>query len=107
MAAQPDGLTIPLEEYERAIDERTALVMVNRVLFRSSAIVDAKAVCALARDGALSFVDDYHGLGIVPLDLHDPGAISTRPASSSGCWEGRGSCSCTRVGTCFHRSSRR
>ena len=69
-----DGLTIPLEEYERAIDERTALVMVNRVLFRSRAIVDAKAVCALARDrGALSFVDDYHGLGIVPLDLHDLG----------------------------------
>jgi kynureninase len=70
----PDGLTIPLEEYDRAIDERTALVMVNRVLFRSSAIVDAKAVCALARGrGALSFVDDYHGLGIVPLDLHDLG----------------------------------
>ena len=70
----PDGLTIPLEEYERAIDERTALVMVNRVLFRSSAIVDAKAVCSLARErGALSFVDDYHGLGIVPLDLHDLG----------------------------------
>jgi kynureninase len=69
-----DGLTIPLEEYDRAIDERTALVMVNRVLYRSSAIVDAKAVCAIARDrGALSFVDDYHGLGIVPLDLHDLG----------------------------------
>ena len=69
-----DGLTIPLEAYDRAIDERTALVMVNRVLYRSSAIVDAKAVCALARDrGALSFVDDYHGVGIVPLDLHDLG----------------------------------
>ena len=70
----PDGLTIPLEAYDEAIDERTALVMVNRVLYRSSAIVDAKAVCAIARDrGALSFVDDYHGLGIVPLDLHDLG----------------------------------
>ena len=70
----PDGLTIPLEEYDRAIDERTALVMINRVLYRSSAIVDAKAVCAIARErGALSFVDDYHGLGIVPLDLHDLG----------------------------------
>ena len=69
-----DGLTIPVEEYDRAIDERTALVMVNRVLYRSSAIVDAKAVCAIARErGALSFVDDYHGLGIVPLDLHDLG----------------------------------
>lgn len=70
----PDGLTVPLEEYDRAIDERTALVMVNRVLYRSSALVDAKEICRIARErGALSFVDDYHGLGIVPLDLHDLG----------------------------------
>lgn len=70
----PDGLTIPIEEYDRAIDDRTALVMVNRVLYRSSAIVDAKAVCTIARErGALSFLDDYHGIGIVPLDLHDVG----------------------------------
>ncbi|HYF12000.1 MAG TPA: aminotransferase class V-fold PLP-dependent enzyme, partial [Actinomycetota bacterium] len=71
----PDGLTIPLEEYDRAIDERTAVVMVNRVLYRSSAIVDAKEICRIARErGALSFLDDYHGIGIVPLDLHDLGA---------------------------------
>jgi kynureninase len=70
----PDGLSIPLEEFDRAIDERTAIVMVNRVLYRSSAIVDAKEVCRIARErGALSFVDDYHGIGIVPLDLHDLG----------------------------------
>jgi kynureninase len=70
----PDGLTIPLEEFDRAIDERTAVVMVNRVLYRSSAIIDAKEVCRIARErGALSFVDDYHGIGIVPLDLHDLG----------------------------------
>jgi kynureninase len=70
----PDGLTIPLEEYERAIDDRTALVMLNRVLYRSSAIVDAKEVCRLAREwGAYSFVDDYHGIGILPLDVHDLG----------------------------------
>jgi kynureninase len=70
----PDGLTIPLEEYDRAIDDRTAVVMVNRVLYRSSAIVDAKEVCRIARErGALSFLDDYHGVGILPLDLHDVG----------------------------------
>lgn len=69
-----DGLTIPLEEYDRAIDDRTAVVMVNRVLYRSSAIVDAKEVCRIARErGALSFLDDYHGIGILPLDLHDLG----------------------------------
>jgi len=70
----PDGLTIPLEAYERGIDDRTAVVMVNRVLYRSSALADAKEICRIARErGALSFVDDYHGLGIVPLDLHDLG----------------------------------
>jgi len=70
----PDGLTIPLEEYERAVDEDTAVVMVNRVLYRSSALVDAKEVCRMARRaGAWSFVDDYHGIGIVPLDLRDLG----------------------------------
>jgi len=67
----PDGRTLPLERYDEAIDERTALVMVNRVLYRSSAIVDAAAICAIARSrGALSFVDDYHGIGVLPLDLH-------------------------------------
>jgi kynureninase len=69
-----DGLTVPLEEYERAIDEDTAVVMVNRVLYRSSALVDAKEICRMAQAaGAWSFVDDYHGAGIVPLDLHDLG----------------------------------
>ncbi|GBC86613.1 Isopenicillin N epimerase [bacterium HR12] len=67
----PDGLTIPLEEYDRAIDERTALVMVNRVLYRSGALQDTQTIARMARErGALSFVDDYHGLGVVPLDLH-------------------------------------
>ena len=70
----PDGLTIPVEEYDRAIDERTAVVMMNRVLYRLSAVVDAKEVCRIARErGALSFVDDYHGAGILPLDVRDLG----------------------------------
>jgi kynureninase len=31
-------------------------------------------VCTIARErGALSFVDDYHGIGVIPLDLHDLG----------------------------------
>lgn len=70
----PDGRTIPMEAFDRAIDERTALVMVNRVLYRSSALVDAAGVCRIARErGALSFVDDYHGIGVLPLDVHELG----------------------------------
>ena len=70
----PDGLTVPLESYEAAIDETTALVCINRVLYRSSSLVDAKAICDMARrTGAWSVVDDFHGAGIVPVDVHDLG----------------------------------
>lgn len=69
-----DGLTVPLESFAEAIDERTALVIVNRVLYRSSALLDAKEICRLAREaGAYSVIDDFHGAGIVPIDVHDVG----------------------------------
>ena len=104
-----DGLTIPLEAYDDAIDERTAVVMVNRVLYRSSAIVDAKAICAMARErGALSFVDDYHGIGIVPLDLHDLGCdLYTAGTLKWLVRRSRHGRSSTRAGTCCPPWSRR
>ena len=69
-----DGLTVPTEAFAEAIDERTALVMINRVLYRSSALLDAKEICRLAREaGAWSVIDDFHGAGIVPIDVHDVG----------------------------------
>ena len=70
----PDGLSVPVEAYRDAIDEDTALVIVNRVLYRTSALLDAKEVCRLARKaGAWTVVDDFHGAGIVPVDVHDLG----------------------------------
>jgi kynureninase len=70
----PDGLTVPVEAFRDAIDEDTALVIVNRVLYRTSSLLDAKEVCRLARDaGAWTVVDDFHGAGIVPVDVHDLG----------------------------------
>jgi kynureninase len=67
-----DGLTVPLEAYQEAIDEDTALVIVNRVLYRTSALLDAKEICRMTREaGAWSIVDDFHGAGIVPVDVHD------------------------------------
>jgi kynureninase len=69
-----DGLTVPLEAYREAIDEDTALVIVNRVLYRTSSLLDAKEICRMAREvGAWSIVDDFHGAGIVPVDVHDIG----------------------------------
>ena len=70
----PDGLTVPLESYAEAIDERTAAVCINRVLYRSSTLVDAKEIARMAREaGAWSVVDDFHGAGIIPVDVHDLG----------------------------------
>jgi kynureninase len=70
----PDGLTVPLEAYEAAIDEKTAAVCINRVLYRSSTLVDAKEISRMAREkGAWSVVDDFHGAGIIPVNVHDLG----------------------------------
>jgi kynureninase len=65
-----DGLTVPVEDYVDAIDERTALVCLNRVFYRSSALLDVAPICDAARAaGALSLIDDYHGAGTVPIDV--------------------------------------
>lgn len=70
----PDGQTVPVESYLEAIDERTALVCLNRVFYRSSALLDVAPICAAAREaGALSLIDDYHGAGTVPIDLGEIG----------------------------------
>lgn len=70
----PDGLTVPVESFLDAIDEHTALVIVNRVLYRSSALVDAGEICRAAREaGAWTIVDDFHGAGIIPVDVHQMG----------------------------------
>src|SRR5438874_1518495 len=70
----PDGMTVPVETYLDAIDDDTALVIVNRVLYRTSSLIDAKRICRKARQaGAWTVVDDFHGAGIVPVDVHDLG----------------------------------
>lgn len=67
----PDRVTVPVEALAEAIDERTAIVSVNRVLYETGAIQDAAEICRLAREaGAWSVVDDFHGAGIVPVDVH-------------------------------------
>ena len=70
-----DGITIETQDVIDAIDERTQIVQVNRVLFRSAAIQDLAAIAAKAHAaGAYVFVDDFHGAGCVPLDVWNAGA---------------------------------
>jgi kynureninase len=53
-----------------AIDERTLLVPVTHVLFRTGEIQDVKAIVARAHEvGALVVLDAYQSVGTVPLDV--------------------------------------
>lgn len=64
-----DGAIAP-EEYERAIDERTAVVSSAHAYYQNGFVQDVRAIGALARKhGALHFVDAYQSLGAVPVDV--------------------------------------
>ena len=66
-----DGISIDLERLLDAIDERTRLVAISHVLFRSAYILDAAAVCRRAHEvGALVSLDAFHSVGVLPLDVH-------------------------------------
>jgi kynureninase len=65
-----DGLGIDTQRVLDAIDERTRLVAVSHVLFRSAFIMDAAAICARAREvGALVSLDAFHSVGVIPVDV--------------------------------------
>jgi kynureninase len=65
-----DGITIDQQRLLAAIDERTRLVAVSHVLFRSAYLMDADAICKRAHEfGALVSLDSFHAVGIVPVDV--------------------------------------
>jgi selenocysteine lyase/cysteine desulfurase len=67
--AEADG-TIPLERFEAAIDEQTALVAVTHICFRNGSKLDVEAVARLAHErGALVLVDAYQAVGSLPVDV--------------------------------------
>jgi kynureninase len=68
--ASVDGMTVPLERILEAIDERTQLVSISHVAFRSSYLQDLAAIAARAHEvGAYIIADLYQSAGIVPLDV--------------------------------------
>src|SRR5438552_663492 len=71
----PDRVTVPLELFEAAIDENTALVATSHVYFTSGAIQNVAELARIAhRKGALFLVDAYQGTGQVPTDVTAIGA---------------------------------
>jgi kynureninase len=70
----PDGIRIEAEDVIGGIDDQTAVVNTNRVLFESSWIMDLEPIVEAAHDaGAFVLADDFHGTGILPLRVHDLG----------------------------------
>lgn len=70
----PDGIRVNPTDIVDKIDDQTVVVNVNRVLFESSWIVDLPDIVAAAHDrGAYVVVDDFHGSGILPIDVHADG----------------------------------
>ncbi|MFI5230994.1 MAG: aminotransferase class V-fold PLP-dependent enzyme [Gemmatimonadales bacterium] len=70
-----DGISMDEERLCAAIDERTALVAISHVLFKSAYIVDVARIAAHAhRMGALVALDAYHSVGVVPVDVQAIGA---------------------------------
>ena len=71
----PDPVRIDLDKVLAAIDEHTLLVPISQVLFRSSYIVDARAVIERAhRVGAHVILDVFQAAGTLPLDVRSLGA---------------------------------
>jgi kynureninase len=65
-----DGISIDTQRVLDAIDERTALVAISHVLFRSAFIMDVEAVCRRAKQvGALVSLDAFHSVGVIPVDV--------------------------------------
>jgi kynureninase len=64
-----------LEKFLAAIDETTLLVPISLVLFRSSHIVDARAIIERAhRVGAHVILDVFQAAGTIPIDVRALGA---------------------------------
>ena len=70
-----DGVGVDEERLMAAIDERTRLVSISHVLFRSAYVMDAGRISAHAHAmGALVSLDAYHSVGVLPVDVYALGA---------------------------------
>ena len=66
----PDGLEVPLEALIDAIDERTLIVPLSYVFFKTSTRIDIERVVKKAHEhGAYVLLDAYQATGVVPIDV--------------------------------------
>ena len=68
--AADDDASIPLERFDEAIDERSALVAVAQVCYRNGARLDVEGLVRIAHDrGVPVLLDAYQSAGAIPLDV--------------------------------------
>jgi selenocysteine lyase/cysteine desulfurase len=64
-----DDGTVPVEHFERAIDDETLLVSITHVSYRSGTLLDAERIARVAHErGALVLLDAYQSVGSLPVD---------------------------------------
>lgn len=69
-----DGVRLDAQRVVDAIDERTLIVPISHVLFRSAALVDVRPIVERAHAvGALVLLDAYQSAGVLPVDVVDLG----------------------------------
>ncbi len=70
MVESPDGIEVPLEQIEAAVDDRTAILATSHVFFSSGAIQQVNELSRIARrHGALLLLDAYQSTGQIPVDV--------------------------------------
>ncbi|MDD9955797.1 MAG: aminotransferase class V-fold PLP-dependent enzyme [Anaerolineaceae bacterium] len=70
MLRSPDGIGLDIDELLAAIDERTRLVSLSHVLFRSGCILPARDIVTRAQAvGAQVLLNGYHSVGVIPVDV--------------------------------------
>ncbi|MBV8206897.1 MAG: aminotransferase class V-fold PLP-dependent enzyme [Acidobacteria bacterium] len=70
MVPTDDGVHVNTERLLEAIDERTLLVPISHVVFRSAFIQEVEAIVARAHQvGALVLLDSFQAVGTVPVDV--------------------------------------
>ncbi len=68
--AAADGISVDAGAVEAAIDERTRLVCISHVLFRSAFVMDVAPIARRAHAmGALVSLDAFHAVGVLPVDV--------------------------------------
>ena len=67
-----DGIRTETERYIEAIDEKTKLVALSHVYFRSGALQDIKPIIEKAHSvGAIVMLDSYQAAGVMPIDVKE------------------------------------